>query len=83
MEMEIGNGNGNAPIAGAWYCARHRIPRGDGTACMRRWKKALLLHETKEESSNIDELKWKFALFLSAIEEDVPLWCICTILTLF
>ena len=25
MEMEIVNGNGNAPIAGARYCARHRV----------------------------------------------------------
>ena len=29
MEMEIGNGNGNAPITGMRYFARHRIPRGD------------------------------------------------------
>ena len=39
--METGNGNGNAPIAGARYCAcaryrycaRHCVPRGDGTVC--------------------------------------------------
>ena len=35
----------------------------------------------KKSHQIIDELKWKFALFLSVIEEDVPLWCICTILT--